>query len=73
MEPLDAIAGSEIATTAILAALVAQMQAKGLLSDDDVRAVYEHALVLLDSQRATFEPAEVIDAARAVIEGQLRG
>lgn len=72
MDALDAVAGSELATSAILAALVAQLQAKGLLSEDEVRAVYEHALLLLDQQRETSGPREVIDAARAVIEDQLR-
>jgi hypothetical protein len=44
--------GEEIhapASTSILAALVAELQRKGILTDEETRAVYEQALLLLEN------------------------
>jgi hypothetical protein len=46
--------------------------AKGILSDEEVRAVYEQALYLLETHQAENEPEmrPVYEAAREVIEAQ---
>jgi hypothetical protein len=73
MEPVDSIAATGLASASILAALVAELQRKGLLTDDETRAVYAQALLLLEESRGTVEDglAHVIDMARQVIEDQL--
>lgn len=73
MDKIDAIAASDLVSGAVLAALIAQLQAKGILSGDEVRSVYEHALVLLDEARGNSEIPDIYDAAREMLEEQLRG
>jgi hypothetical protein len=73
VDKLDAIGAILISSSAITAALVAQLQAKKLLTDDEVVAIYEHALLLLEEMRGESAETEVIDAARTIIEEQLRG
>jgi hypothetical protein len=70
---IDAIAASDLSSAAILAALIGMLGAKGVLSDKEVREVYEQALLLLESHQGT-EPelAPIFEAAREVIEEQLR-
>lgn len=72
MDKVDAIAASNLASAAILSTLVLALQRKGLLSDDDVREVYESALQLLEEQRGGYAMHVVIDAARDLIEEHLR-
>lgn len=71
---IDAIAASGLVSSALLAALVAAVARKGLLSDKEVREIYEHALLLLE-QHDDNEPTMkgVYEAAREVIEAELRG
>lgn len=49
---VDAIAASDLSSAAILAALIGMLGAKGLLSNREVREVYEQALFLLEPIRA---------------------
>ncbi|MFU0503611.1 hypothetical protein [Pseudaminobacter sp. NGMCC 1.201702] len=70
---IDAIAASDLSSAAILAALIGMLGAKGVLSDEEVREVYEQALFLLQSHESDEpEMQPVFDAAREIIEAQLR-
>lgn len=71
MDKIEAVAASAIASAAIQAALVAALQAKGILTDSEVSSVYEHALLLLEEERGLSADTTIIDAARAVIEEHL--
>lgn len=71
---IDAIAASDLSSAAILASLVGMLGAKGILSDDEVREAYEQALFLLEAHQADAgpEPDRIFEAAREVVEAQLR-
>lgn len=76
MEPdprIDALAASELVSSSLLASLVGMLGAKGILSDGEVRDVYEQALFLLDQHQGN-EPElkAVYQAAREIIEAELR-
>lgn len=70
---IDALAASELVSSSLLASLVGMLGAKGILSDDEVREVYEQALYLLEQHQSN-EPAlkVVYEAAREIIEAELR-
>lgn len=70
---IDAVAASDLSSAAILAALIGMLGAKGLLSNREVREVYEQALFLLEShQGGEPEVQSIYQAAREIIEEQLR-
>ncbi len=70
---IDAIASSDLSSAAILASLIGMLGAKGLLSDQEVREVYEQALFLLEThQGEDREVQPIYEAAREIIEEQLR-
>lgn len=70
---IGAIAASDLSSAAILASLVGMMGAKGILSDGEVREIYEQALFLLyQNQSETPDIQRVFEAAREIIEAQLR-
>jgi len=70
---VDAIAASELATAAMLAALFERLAFKGLLSDEEVREVYERALLMIEEGQGSSPEAELIfAAARELIEQHLR-
>lgn len=75
MDQLDAIAAAGLVSSATLAALVGMLKRKHLITAQDEREIYEHALLLLEQGQAN-GPPDVVDvyaAAREVIEEQLRG
>jgi hypothetical protein len=73
MDKIDYLAASGLVSSATLAALVAMLRRKHLISEQDEREIYEHALLLLEEANAESpEMAEVYAAAREVIEEQLR-
>lgn len=70
---IDAIAASDLSSSAILAALIGTLGAKSILSDEEVREVYEQALYLLESRQGDEEETRPIcEAAREIVEAQLR-
>lgn len=70
---LDALAASDLSSAAILAALIGMLGAKGTLSDEEVREIYEQALFLLESHQGEEpEMRPIYEAAREIIEEQLR-
>jgi hypothetical protein len=70
---IDSIAASDLSSAAILASLIGTLGAKGILSDDEVREVYEQALYLLEMhQGGEEETRSIYEAAREIIEAQLR-
>lgn len=73
MDELAAIAAAGLVSSATLAALVGLLKRKHLISAQDEREIYEHALMLLEQGHADApDMADVFAAARAVIEEQLR-
>jgi hypothetical protein len=71
---IDTIAASDLSSAAILASLIGMLGAKGVISDEEVREVYEQALYLLEQHQADAAPEldRIYVAAREVIEAQLR-
>lgn len=70
---INAVAASDLVSASVLASLVGMLGAKGILSDEEVREVYEQALYLLETQQGTDEEmAPIYEAAREIIEAQLR-
>jgi hypothetical protein len=70
---IGAIAASDLSSAAILASLIGMLGAKDILSDDEVREVYEQALYLIDQHRCEAEGLQLVFvAARDIIEAQLR-
>ncbi|WP_018428253.1 hypothetical protein [Hoeflea sp. 108] len=70
---IDALAASELVSSSLLASLIGMLGAKGILSDEEVREVYEQALYLLEQHQSN-EPElkTVYEAAREIIEAELR-
>lgn len=72
-DDIDAVAASELATAAILGALVERLTLKGLLSDTEVREIYDRALLMIEEGQGASPEAELIfAAARELIEQHLR-
>lgn len=70
---IKAIAASDLVSASVLASLVGMLSAKGILSDEEVREVYEQALYLLETQQGEDSAAaDIYEAAREIIEAQLR-
>lgn len=71
---ISAIAASDLVSASVLASLVGMLGAKGTLSDDEVREIYEQALYLLETHQADGNDgvAHIYEAAREIIEAQLR-
>lgn len=72
-DPLDSVAASQLATAAILAALVATLARKGVLTDREVKETYESALLMIEEGQGASPEAELVfAAARDLIEEHLR-
>lgn len=71
---IDAVAANVIVSAATFAALVKMLRVKGQLTEQEVREVYEDALLMLEEHQGA-DPAtdRIYEAAREVIEEQLRG
>ncbi len=70
---LASIAVSDLVSSSVLASLIGMLGAKGVLSDAEVREIYEQALFLLEQHQANDHgAAEIYEAAREIIEEQLR-
>lgn len=70
---IDAVSASGLVSASVLASLVGALAGKGILSDEEVREIYEHALLLLEQHEGTDNPVpEIYEAAREIIEAQLR-
>ena len=72
-EPVDSIAASGLASAAILASLVQTLVDKGLLSESEVREVYEQAMLMMEiDSGGSPTAASIFDSARELIEEHLR-
>ncbi|SFJ56993.1 hypothetical protein [Aerobium aerolatum] len=71
---IPAIAASDLVSASVLASLIGMLGAKGILSDEEIHEIYERALLLLEEQQGddSDELAKVYEAARSIIEAQLR-
>jgi hypothetical protein len=70
---ISAVAASDLLSASVLASLIGMLGAKGILSDEEVREVYEQALFLLEQQQATdVGMTPIYEAARGIIESQMR-
>ncbi|MBB6469900.1 hypothetical protein [Aminobacter carboxidus] len=70
---VEALAASELVSSSLLASLVGMLGAKGILSDPEVREIYEQALYLLEQHHAA-EPAlgAIYEAAKGILEMEMR-
>ncbi|WP_176168644.1 hypothetical protein [Bosea thiooxidans] len=70
MDKIDHVAASEMVSASMLAALVARLRRIGVLSAEDEREPYEHALLLLEEQSAIAPPEmqPILKATREVVE-----
>lgn len=69
----EATAASDLVNSAVMASLVRMLLAKGLLSGEDVREMYEGALHLIEEQQAGIEGDNpIFDMARDLLERHLR-
>jgi hypothetical protein len=74
MNQNEAVAASNLVSSATLAALLRCLLQKGTLEARDVREVYESALLLLEQQQGISPKGqEAFIAARAAIEQSLQG
>lgn len=70
---LKGLVASELVSDATFAALMRMLLAKDVLSEQEVREVYENALYILEERQGTDPNSDVPYAvARKVIETQLR-
>lgn len=70
---ISAVATSDLVSASILASLIGMLAGKGVLSDEEVREVYENALLMLEQQQGDApETAHIYEAAREIIQEQLR-
>lgn len=70
---IDSIAASDLVSASVLASLIGMLGEKGVLSDQEVREVYEQALLLLETHQGSEpEMRPIYEAAREIIEAQLR-
>jgi hypothetical protein len=70
---ISAVAASDLVSASVLASLIGMLGAKGILSDEEVREVYEQALFLREQQQATdVGMTPIYEAARGIIESQMR-
>lgn len=63
---VEAQAGVTLAHTALIASVISTFKAKGLIAQDDVNAIYDHALT--GAENATEITAEVSRRARMILE-----
>ncbi|WP_416193387.1 hypothetical protein [Nitrobacter sp. TKz-YC01] len=73
LDPLEAIAASELASASLFASLVPALIDSGALSSLGAREIYENALLMLETRQGS-EPGmqRVYEAARGIIEARLR-
>lgn len=72
MTTSDAMAASNLVSSATMAGLLRCLVQKGVLQAADIREVYEAALLLLEQQQTAVPHAQAsFSAARTVIERQL--
>lgn len=66
------VASGNLVSTSLLTSLIEKLIAKGVLHNEDVRDIYEHALYQLETQQsATQGMASIYKAARETIEAEL--
>ena len=73
LDPLEAIAASELASASLFASLIPALVNAGALSSLDAREIYENALLMIETRQGS-EPGmkRVYEAAREIIEARLR-
>lgn len=73
LDMLEAVTASNLVSGATLSALVQALSAKGVFSPQEVREIYENALLMLESAQTTSPASQnVFAAARELIEQHLR-
>jgi hypothetical protein len=72
-ELLNATAASNLVSASILSALMVALREKGILTQDEVREVYERSLLSIETaQTQSPHSADLFEAARELIEEHLR-
>ncbi len=73
MQASNAAVASNLVSSVTMAGLLRCLVQKGVLAPDDVREIYETALMLLEQQQANLPTRqEAFVAARAVLEDSLQ-
>ncbi len=74
MDAMKFLAASGVVNASLLAALIGALAVKGVLTDAEVKDIYEHALLMIEQDQADAGPdmADMYAAAREVIEEHLR-
>lgn len=74
MDSVKHLAANNVVCASLLAGLVSALVVKGVLSDGDVKEIYEHALLMIEEEQAAADAqvADMYAAAREVIEEHLR-
>jgi hypothetical protein len=73
LDPLEAIAASEVASASLFASLIPALVNAGALSSLAAREIYENALLMIETRQGS-EPGmkRVYEAAREIIEARSR-
>ncbi|WP_141740247.1 hypothetical protein [Bosea sp. BIWAKO-01] len=73
LHPSDAASAGNLISTSTMAGLLRCLVQKGVLEPDDIREIYETALLLLEQQQGSLAvKREVFVAARTVLENGLQ-
>lgn len=73
LDPIESVAASELVTSALVASLIPTLVERGVLSDRDAREVYEHALLMIETEQGDDPSVQrIYEAARELIEAHLR-
>jgi hypothetical protein len=73
LDPVESIIASHLVTSALVASLIPTLVEHDVLSAQDGREVYEHALLLIEMKQDD-DPAvpRIYEAARELVEAHLR-
>jgi hypothetical protein len=72
LDPLESVAATQLVSASLIASLVPMLLERGALTSEDTREIYEHALILIDTQQSSNQAVqEIYKAARKLIESNL--
>jgi len=72
---VNALTASGLVSASLLGSLIGELAGKGILSDMEVRQIYDQALLMIEEQQANANDTDlrdIYDPARKIIEDQLR-
>jgi hypothetical protein len=72
LSALELAIASSLMTGAMQAAIIQSLVRNHLITDDEGHEIYEQALLMLEAKQAATGSSDVFEAARELIEQQLR-